>query len=139
MSQYHQVLIERLKNSEEDNTETINNLNKNLDALNTSINNLNSLVNDSISDNTIVPSEITVMLNAIANVSVKNTQYKNAVSDAILLGIGGKLVESILDIRKTSNNFSQTISKMEEDIDGKTGLKVLVQKMLLQLNKLLII
>ena len=128
MSQYHQVLIERLKSSEEDNTDTINNLNKNLDALNTSINNLNSLVNDSISDNTIVPSEITTMLNAIANVSVKNTQYKNAVSDAILLGIGGKLVESILDIRKTSNNFSQTISKMEEDIDGETGLKVLVQK-----------
>lgn len=76
MSQYHQVLIERLKNSEEDNTETINNLNKNLDALNTSINNLNSLVNDSISDNTIVPSEITVMLNAIANVSVKILNIK---------------------------------------------------------------
>lgn len=76
MSQYHQILIERLKNSEEDNTETINNLNKNLDALNTSINNLNSLVNDSISDNTIVPSEITVMLNAIANVSVKILNIK---------------------------------------------------------------
>ena len=121
LSQYQQVLVQRLESSEEDNSTTINNLN-------TSINNLNTIVNTAISDNTIVPSEVTTMLNMFANVAVKNNEYKNVMADSILLGIGGRLTESILDIRKTSSSISQTVSNITEEIDGETGLKVQVTK-----------
>ena len=128
LSQYQQVLIQRLESSEEDNSTTINNLNNSLSNLNTSINNLNTIVNTAISDNTIVPSEVTTMLNMFANVAVKNNEYKNVMADSILLGIGGRLTESILDIRKTSSSISQTVSNITEEIDGETGLKVQVTK-----------
>lgn len=128
LSQYQQVLIQRLESSEEDNSTTINNLNNSLNNLNTSINNLNTIVNTAISDNTIVPSEVTTMLNMFANVAVKNNEYKNVMADSILLGIGGRLTESILDIRKTSSSISQTVSNITEEIDGETGLKVQVTK-----------
>ena len=118
LSQYQQVLVQRLESSEEDNSTTINNLNTSLNNLNTSINNLN----------TIVPSEVTTMLNMFANVAVKNNEYKNVMADSILLGIGGRLTESILDIRKTSSSISQTVSNITEEIDGETGLKVQVTK-----------
>ena len=128
LSQYQQVLIQRLESSEEDNSTTINNLNTSLNNLNTSINNLNTVVNTAISDNTIVPSEITTMLNMFANVALKNNEYKNVMADSILLGIGGRLTESILDIRKTSSSISQTVTNITEEIDGETGLKVQVTK-----------
>ena len=128
LSQYQQVLVQRLESSEEDNSTTINNLNTSLNNLNTSINNLNTVVNTAISDNTVVPSEITTMLNMFANVAVKNNEYKNVMADSILLGIGGRLTESILDIRKTSSNISQTVTNITEEIDGETGLKVQVTK-----------
>ena len=128
LSQYQQVLVQRLESSEEDNSTTINNLNTSLNNLNTSINNLNTIVNTAISDNTIVPSEVTTMLNMFANVAVKNNEYKNVMADSILLGIGGRLTESILDIRKTSSSISQTVSNITEEIDGETGLKVQVTK-----------
>lgn len=128
LSQYHQVLIQRLEKSQEDNSTTITRLNNALDYLNTSISNLNSIVNTAISDNTIVPSEVTTMLSAIATVALRNSDYKTLVSDSILLGIGGRLIESVLDIKKTSNEFSQTVSKVVEEIDGETGLKVQVSK-----------
>ena len=128
LSQYQQVLVQRLESSEEDNSTTINNLNTSLNNLNTSINNLNTVVNTAISDNTIVPSEVTTMLNMFANVAVKNNEYKNVMADSILLGIGGRLTESILDIRKTSSSISQTVSNITEEIDGETGLKVQVTK-----------
>ena len=128
LSQYQQVLVQRLESSEEDNSTTINNLNTSLNNLNTSINNLNTIVNTAISDNTIVPSEVTTMLNMFANVAVKNNEYKNVMADSILLGIGGRLTESILDIRKTSSSISQTVTNITEEIDGETGLKVQVTK-----------
>ena len=128
LSQYQQILVQRLESSEEDNSTTINNLNTSLNNLNTSINNLNTVVNTAISDNTVVPSEITTMLNMFANVAVKNNEYKNVMADSILLGIGGRLTESILDIRKTSSSISQTVSNITEEIDGETGLKVQVTK-----------
>ena len=124
---YHNTLIERLESSEEDNSNTISNLNISFQALKTSIDNLNNTVTTAISDNTIVPSEITTVLNMMANVALKNNEYKNTVSDSILLGVGGRLTESVLDIRKTSSEFSQTISDIEYEIDGETGLKVQIK------------
>lgn len=124
---YHSTLIERLENSEEDNSNTISNLNISFQALKTSIDNLNKTVTTAISDNTIVPSEITTVLNMMTNVALKNNEYKNTVSDSILLGVGGRLTESVLDIRKTSSEFSQTISDIEYEIDGETGLKVQIK------------
>ena len=124
---YHSTLIERLESSEEDNSNTISNLNISFQALKTSIDNLNNTVTTAISDNTIVPSEITTVLNMMANVALKNNEYKNTVSDSILLGVGGRLTESVLDIRKTSSEFSQTISEVVEEIDGETGLKKLIK------------
>ena len=125
LSQYHQILIQRL-NKVEGNSKTVADLNKSIEALKTSINNLNKNVSDAMSDNTISPTDLTTMLSMIANAGLKNNDYKNLVSDAILLGIGGRLTESVLNIKKTSNEFSQTMSKMVEEIDGETGLKKVV-------------
>ena len=127
LSNYHKQLITKLEASEENTSATVLKLNRSLSALNDSITNLNRNVTTAISDNTIVPSELTTMLSLVANVALKNNEYKNTLSDAILLGIGGKLTESILDIKKTSNSFSQTISDIEYEIDGETGLKVQIK------------
>ena len=127
LSNYHDQLIAKLEASEEDTSATVLKLNHALSALNDSITNLNRNVTTAISDNTIAPSELTTMLSLVANVALKNNEYKNTLSDAILLGVGGKLTESILDIRKTSNSFSQTISDIEYEIDGETGLKVQIK------------
>lgn len=127
LSNYHKQLITKLEASEENTSATVLKLNRALSALNDSITNLNKNVTTAISDNTIVPSELTTMLSLVANVSLKNNEYKNTLSDAILLGVGGKLTESVLDIKKTSNSFSQTISDIEYEIDGETGLKVQIK------------
>ena len=127
LSNYHKQLITKLEASEENTSATVLKLNRSLSALNDSITNLNRNVTTAISDNTIVPSELTTMLSLVANVALKNNEYKNTLSDAILLGVGGKLTESILDIKKTSNSFSQTISDIEYEIDGETGLKVQIK------------
>ena len=116
LSNYHNQLITMLETSEEDMSGTILKLNNSLSALNSAIINMNSNINTSISDNTIVPSEITTMLSFIANASLKNNEYKNTISDAILLGVGGKLTESMLQIINTSNSFTQTISKVEHNV-----------------------
>ena len=123
LSNYHKQLITKLEASEEDTSATVLKLNQALSFLNDSIKNLNNNVTTAISDNTIVPSELTTMLSLVANVALKNNEYKNTLSDAILLGVGGKLTESMLDIKKTSNSFSQTISNIQYEIDGETGLK----------------
>ena len=127
LSSYHDQLIAKLEASEEDTSATVLKLNHALSALNDSITNLNRNVTTAISDNTIVPSELTTMLSLVANVALKNNEYKNTLSDAILLGVGGRLTESVLDIKKTSNSFSQTISDIEYEIDGETGLKVQIK------------
>ena len=123
LSNYHKQLITKLEASEEDTSATVLKLNQALSFLNDSIKNLNNNVTTDISDNTIVPSELTTMLSLVANVALKNNEYKNTLSDAILLGVGGKLTESMLDMKKTSNSFSQTISNIQYEIDGETGLK----------------
>ena len=122
----HNELVKLIDRDE--NQETIRLLNLSKSNLEMSINNLNTNVNTSLSDFTIVPSEITTMLNMFGTVGVRGNEYKNTLSDAIMLGIGGEIVENILTVNKTATEFNQSISEITEIIDGESGLKKQIEK-----------
>ena len=122
----HNELIKSIDT--ETNTETINLLNLAKSNMEMAINNLNTNVNTSLSDGTVVPSEITIMLNMFGTVGVKTNDYKEALSDAIVLGVGGEVVSNTLTINKTATSFSQTMSEIIDEINGETGLKQQVAK-----------
>ena len=92
------------------------------------VTNLNTNVNTSISDNTVVPSEITIMLNMFGNIGVKANEYKETLSEAIILGIGGEVVENIFSTTKTATEFNQRMANITEVIDPETGLPASVKQ-----------
>ena len=123
---YHDTLIEKI--SSEQNKETINQLNHAKSNLQMAVNNLNTNVNTSISDNSVVPSEITIMLNMFGNIGVKANEYKEILSEAIILGTGGEIVSNIFSTTKTATEFNQRIASITEVIDPETGLPALIEK-----------
>lgn len=122
----HNELVKAIDRDE--NQEIIRLLNLSKSNLEMSVNNLNTNVNTSISDFTVVPSEITTMLNMLATVGVRANEYKNTLSDAIILGIGGEIVENILTTNKTATEFSQSVSEIIDIIDGESGLRKQIEK-----------
>ncbi|MEG1506150.1 MAG: hypothetical protein RR478_01490, partial [Bacilli bacterium] len=124
---YHNELIIKISKNV-NSASSIANLNRSKDDLINNINNLNSIINTAISDGSVVPSEITIIINTFGTVGLKLNNYKNVISESIILGIGGTVYENLLKINKTSKEFNQTMSEMVEEIDGETGLKKQVAK-----------
>ena len=128
---YHAELVEKI-NTEADNGVAIENKLSTLELaksnMQTVIDSLNQNVNLSISDSTIVPSEVTTVLNLFGNVGVKANDYKEALNSLIVLGVGGEVITNIFTANKTATEFSQKMSEMVETIDGETGLKYQVSK-----------
>ena len=60
---------------------------------------------------------------------------KNTLSDAMILGIGGEIVENILTVNKTATEFNQSISEIVEIIDGESGLKKQIEKNTTNINQ----
>ena len=108
------VIVETLEKIEDVEAEQM--LHTRLEALKDSVDDLNLIVLDSISDNTIVPSEITIMLNMFGTVGVKANDYKETLSEAIVLGIGGEVISSAFSTIKTANGFTQSVSKVREEM-----------------------
>jgi predicted nucleic acid-binding Zn-ribbon protein len=123
---YHDDLIVKIDTPE--NASIIRDLNLARTNLNTSIENLNSNINTSISDFTVVPSEVTTMLNMFGIVGVRAEEYKNTLSEAVILGVGGEVITNTLEINKTATSFSQSMSEIVEEINGETGLKQQIAK-----------
>ena len=128
---YHAELVEKI-NTEADNGVAIENKLSTLELAKSNmqivIDSLNQNVNLSISDSTIVPSEVTTVLNLFGNVGVKANDYKEALNSLIVLGVGGEVITNIFTVNKTATEFSQKMSEMVETIDGETGLKYQVSK-----------
>lgn len=93
-------------------------LNGSKDKLNTDIANLISLINTSISDNTIVPTEITIIINAFAKCNITINDIKNTIDEIIFLGVGGTVSEELARIGVKSDEISLNVSKVEETVDG---------------------
>ncbi len=130
---YHDILIQKIDIDE--NASVINALNLARTNLETSVNNLNINVNTSLSDYTIVPSEITTMINMFGIVGVRAEDYKNTLSDAIVLGIGGEVIKNMLVVNKTATEFNQSVSEIVEIIDGETGLRTQIEKNATNINQ----
>ena len=128
---YHAELVEKI-NTKADNGVAIENKLSTLELAKSNmqivIDSLNQNVNLSISDSTIVPSEVTTVLNLFGNVGVKANDYKEALNSLIVLGVGGEVITNIFTANKTATEFSQKMSEMVETIDGETGLKYQVSK-----------
>ena len=129
----HDILIRKIDN--DNNANIINALNLAKTNLETSIQNLNTNINTSISDFTIIPSEITTMINMFGVVGVRAEDYKNTLSDAIVLGTGGEVIENMLIVNKTASEFNQSMSEIVEIIDGETGLKTQIEKNTTNINQ----
>ena len=122
----HDTLVGKIVTDE--NIKEIKALNNAKSNLQNAITNLNTNVNTSISDNTVVPSEITIMLNMFGNIGVKANEYKETLSEAMVLGIGGEVVENIFSTTKTATEFNQRMANITEVIDPETGLPALVKQ-----------
>lgn len=108
---FHNILLEKIEDVEVEQM-----LHTRLEALKDSVDDLNLIVIDSISDNTIVPSEITIMLNTFGTVGVKANDYKETLSQAIVLGVGGEVISSAFSTIKTANGFTQSVSRVREEM-----------------------
>ena len=111
VEEFHNTLLEKIEDVE---IEAM--LHDRLIALKDSVEDLNLLVSDSISDNTIVPSELTIMLNMFGTVGVKANDYKETLSEAIVLGVGGEVISSTFSTIKTANGFTQSVSRVREEM-----------------------
>lgn len=88
------------------------------DKINADFDNLISLINSSISDNTIVPSEITVITNAFAKCNLTINVIKNDIDDMIFLGAGGSMLEQLANINIKSDEIELKVEEVNSNIDG---------------------
>lgn len=113
-----------LANLQADNQTThIANINNSKNALTQSILNLQSVINSAISDNVISTTDRTLVVNAFANVNLKTNDLKNVVDNAIILGMGGSISESISQINMKSNEIN--LSVQETDKFAKSQIQIL--------------
>lgn len=95
-----------------------------------SIDNLKTYITTAISDNSIVPSEVTATIDLFAKCNFAVNDMKNVCDDIIFLGAGGKISEELAKIGIKSDEIIMSVSKNEEDI--KSNLSI--EKSLLQGN-----
>ena len=101
---------------EQDNKTNIDTINRDKQLLETSITNLINLINTSISDNTIVPSEITTVINAFAKSNLDINDIKNSLDNMIFLGVGGKLSEEVASIDIKSDKIVSKVESVEKTV-----------------------
>ena len=133
----HLGLLEGKTSEVENNTDVVISLcNKNLDTNNanfitssknkviTAIGNLKTYITTAISDNTVVPSEITAIIDLFGKCNVAINNLKNTCDNAILLGAGGSIIEELARIGIKSDEIVLSVSKVEEDTrDGFNNVK----------------
>lgn len=85
------------------------------------IDNVVTLVNTSISDEIIVPSEITVVTDAFGRANVVINTLKNTIDELIFLGAGGTISEELARIEMKSDEIVLSVSKVEQKVDNDTA------------------
>ena len=113
LSEMDKVIVLMQKQENQTNVDTIN---RDKQLLETSITNLINLINTSISDNTIVPSEITTVINAFAKSNLDINDIKNSLDNMIFLGIGGKLSEEVASIDIKSDKIVSKVESVEKTV-----------------------
>ena len=71
-----------------------------------------------ISDSVIIPSEKTIIIDAIAKYNLQINQLKNTCDDIILLGLGGVITEKLSQISMTSNEIKLSVSTVDTKVDN---------------------
>ena len=88
-----------------------------LDSAKTSLDNIHtnliSTIENSIIDNIITSTEITVVIDAFARYSTKINEIKNTCDDIIILGMGGVITEELSRIDMLSDEIKLSVSKVE--------------------------
>lgn len=95
-----------------------------------SIKNLRTYITTAISDNTIVPSEITAVVDLFAKCNNSINELKNTCDECIFLGAGGKISEELARIGIKSDEILLSVSKNENTIINNLS----IEKNLLQSN-----
>lgn len=85
------------------------------------IDNVITLVNTSISDKVIVPSEITVVTDAFGKASLAVNTLKNTLDEIIFLGTGGTISEELARIGMKSDEIVLSVNKVEQKVDNDTA------------------
>lgn len=101
---------------EQSNQVNVDTITRDKQLLETSITNLISLINTAISDNTIVPSEITTVINAFAKSNLDINEIKNSIDNMIFLGVGGKLSEEVASIDIKSDQIVSKVESVEKTV-----------------------
>ncbi|MGL4801858.1 MAG: hypothetical protein ACRC18_06305 [Cetobacterium sp.] len=108
---------------EEGQTTQVNKLTSAKTKFVNSVSNLRSYVTTAISDNTIVPSEITGIVDMFAKCSVAINEMKNVCDDCIFLGSGGRISEELARIGIKSDEIVLSVSKTEETIKNNLSIE----------------
>ena len=85
------------------------------------IDNVITLVNTSISDKVIVPSEITAVTDAFGKASLAVNTLKNTLDEIIFLGTGGTISEELARIGMKSDEIVLSVNKVEQKVDNDTA------------------
>ena len=113
----HEIITERVED-----VETLDEIERANVLLNDTVSGLNNHVTTIISGGKIDISDITTMLNYIADTSLKIKNYQGVLSDALLLGVGGSVISNIHTMTETSREYNRGITALEEVVNGETGL-----------------
>ena len=82
------------------------------------IDNLKTYITTAISDNTIVPSEITGIISMFGAASSSTEILKNTCDTILLLGSGGSIISELAKIGISSNEISLKVENVEEQVKG---------------------
>lgn len=97
-------------------TDKLNALTSSKTAAINAIDNLITIIRTSISDNTYVPSEVTIIVDAFGKATTKINILKNSCDDCIFLGTGGSIVEELSRLEMKSDKIVLSVSKTEESL-----------------------
>ena len=125
---YVDVVVNLMQNK--DQTTEVNKLNSAKKKFVNSVSNLRTYITTAISDNTVVPSEMTGITDLFAKCSIAINELKNSCDDCIFLGAGGRITEELAQISMKSDEILLSVSKTEEDIRSNLS----IEKNLLQGN-----
>ena len=85
-------------------------------SLDNTHNNLISIVENSIIDSIITPTEITNVIDAFGRYSTKVSDIKSSCDNIIVLGMGGVITDALSRIDMTSDEIKLSVSSIETDL-----------------------
>ncbi|MGO0849330.1 tail fiber domain-containing protein, partial [Clostridioides difficile] len=109
-----QKIIDRCQ-SNSDST-SIAAINSSKTALDNAHNNLKTIINSVISDNTITPSDVILVTNGFAKYNLKVNELKNTLDGVFLKGMGGSVSEEFAQINVKANEIALSVKKLDTNV-----------------------